>query len=245
MSSEDQLSQVPSEDRAALREELQRAGDTERLRVFDALNRQSDGVDDDVPDMPEDLREKLLDRFGSSADEAAPAAQAPRTVSTEGKPGFFEGIAAFFRAKPIAGFGGLAVAACALMLVLVLPQLGGDGTGGGKGAGGKTDTIRGEVKPPATHSDVQIFFFPESKAAEVVALMSEDRKVILCEDVSDFAQKRQAEKVHWAVVVDLENRSISNIEAGKPTGDTAIDGDDAESVLLGIRDALNSMVNPQ
>ena len=82
-----------------------------------------------------------------------------------------------------------------------------------------------------------------ASSANVVALMAEDRDVVLCADAGDLAAKLKAKDVQWAVVVDLERRMISNIEAGESTEETVVDGEDAESILLGISEALKAMVD--
>ena len=227
MKPEEKLPQDPAEDRAALREELLRTSGSQRVQVFDALNREAD-AEEEVPDMPPGLRDQLVEQFG----KATPATPAPTRPDS---PSLLERVVELFRAKPAAAFGGLAVAACAVMFAMV--QFGDTGDGGGKG--GQIDNLRGGSARPAATADVPIFLFPESKAAGIVPMMAGDRKVVLCADQADFEKRLD---VDWAVAVDLDRRVILSFEEGKASGETPVDGEGDRGVLLGVRAALDQMV---
>ena len=140
MKPDTELPKNPAEDRAALREELLRSNESGRLEVFDALNREADDDDEEVPAMPEGLRDQLIEQFGERTPRQTPATTAPQS------PGFFESVIAFFQARPLAAYGGLAAAACAVLFIVV--QLGGPG-GAGDGGGTQTDLLRGDAQTPS------------------------------------------------------------------------------------------------
>ncbi|MFT4548432.1 MAG: hypothetical protein ACI8XO_000869 [Verrucomicrobiales bacterium] len=227
MNSDKELSNLPAEDRAALREELLRTVDADRLHVFDALDREAD-QDDGVPEMPESLRDQLIAQFGDRAPKSAVAT--PPTVSI-----FFANLVEFFKAKPLASYGGLAAAACAVMFMMF--QFGG---GGGDGSLGKVDRVRGggDGGPSAT-ADVVVYLFPESKAGAVVAEMAQGREVIVCADEADFDRRLGG---GLAVAVDLDRRVILSFEKGQVSGEVDIEEEGVRSVLLGIRNVLDEMI---
>lgn len=228
MNSEEKRSINPAADRAALREELRLADGGDRLRVFDALNREAD-ADEEVPEMPDGLRDQLVEQFGDRVQQ--PVEVAPAV------PGLIEKLLVFFQAKPLASIGGLAVAACAVMLVMVQFSGVDDGIGPGK-----VDQLRGGGGRPAVTAGVPVYLFPEAGSAEVVAMMAEGRKVFVCEDAADFENRLGGAK--WAVAIDLDRRVVITIADGTADDGQAIEGDGARGVLLGIRAALDAMMKP-
>ena len=226
MNSEEQTHRTPAEDRAALREELQGSDYRLRLHVFDALNRHREADEEEVPEMPESLRDQLVEQFGEPSEQPAPEPVAPVVAA-----GFFEKLVAFFQARPLASYGGVAAAACAVMFMVTQFRANDDDPR-------KISHVRGDGGVPAQTADVPVYLFPEAAAEGVVELMSKDRKVVVCRDAADFEKKLDAD---WAVAVDLERRVVKTFEAGKATGEKPVGGDDARHVLLGIRTALDEM----
>ena len=226
MNSEEIRPDNPAADRAALREELRLADGGDRLRVFDALDREA-GADEEVPEMPGGLRDQLVERFGDRAQQ--PAAVAPAG------PGLIGKVVACFQAKPLASFGGLVVAACAVMIMMVVPF-----RDVGDGGSGRIDQLRGGSGRPAVTADVPVYLFPEAGAAAVAAMMAEGRKVVVCQDAADFESRLD---VKWAVAIDLDRRVVITIKDGDADDGKVIGGNGARGVLLGIRAALDAMMN--
>lgn len=229
MKPQEDRSQKPTEDRAALREELLRAEANDRLRMFDALNREADPDDEEVPEMPEELRDQLVEQFG---DRTPREVTAPRATPVSG---WFARMVEFFQAKPLSAYGGLAAAACAVMFMMLQTAGGPDGTGPRK-----TDHVRGDKVKPSATAEVPVYLFPASKAAEVVELANQGREFVLCADRADFDSRRSGK---WVVAVDLDRRVVMSFGDGEATGEVPIDREGAAGVLLAVRAALDEMVD--
>lgn len=225
-----------AEDRASLRDELttaelsteEAADGNDRVHVFDALAAEAD--EEEAPPMPDDLRDRLIDKFGGQSAGVA----APVRLSWAAK------LKAMFAERPLAFGGGLAAAACVLF-VLLNPPGGNDGIVGT----GSVDTLRGGEgnggAAAVTASEVKIYLHPSGAADKVRALMNPDRAVTFCADSAELATLLAAQDEPWAVAADAQSGSIVTYHHGAEHARREIAGADPMEILLGLHEAIDTI----
>lgn len=222
-----------AKDREQLRGELA-SGEHQRsrLEVFDRLAKESEEPDAEPPPMPDELRDKLVEKFGDRGAAAQPVRQTPAAVAA---PSFFARLREMLAGRELA-YGGLAVAACLILLAVFLPEADNRLPGGGD----KVDDLRGGGGDTAVASrEVAIYLYPAEAAGEVVALMNASRPVVVCDDATDFALRLADEERPLSIGVDLVDKHGWFCRDGVVGEEFVVEGDTAMEILLSLSAAAD------